>query len=68
MKIDFTSRDIELMLMMLHEVLSDKIELNDPDVMSMEEFALLEKLENALRNSEASEQETFDAKTSNVYH
>jgi hypothetical protein len=68
MKVDLTARDLELMLMLLNDEVTDKIDLNDPNIIAIEEFTLLEKLENALRNGAAFEQETFDMKTSNVFH
>jgi len=68
MKIELSSRDIELILLLLQESVSDKLDTNNPDALSLEEFALMERLENALRNIEASEQDILDIKSGTVYH
>jgi hypothetical protein len=70
MKVDLSSRDIELLLLLINESASpDGFTLNDAGVFSFEELALIEKLESALKKCEMIEKTMLDAPSSDtVYH
>jgi hypothetical protein len=59
---------MELLLLLMNDVIADKLDMNDPDAVTIEELSLIEKLENALRTVASSEQDFFGVKTGNVYH
>jgi len=60
MKIDITAREIELMLMLLSDVASDDTSDKPSSFYSIEEIALMEKFEAALRKSDLIEPELLD--------
>jgi 3-deoxy-D-arabino-heptulosonate 7-phosphate (DAHP) synthase class II len=68
MKLDLTLRDIELMLMLMHEAATLDTGENAQPVFTMEEMALIDKLETALKREEILSQEIFDTSVSTLTH
>jgi hypothetical protein len=62
MKIDFTMREIEIILMLLNEVASEEFPLGNSAFYSVDELTLVNKLENALK-AEMLLKETLDMET-----
>jgi len=60
MKIDLTPRDIELLLELLSDTVTDELDFKSPITYSIEELALIDKLETALRKSDLDEPELMD--------
>jgi hypothetical protein len=60
MKIDLTARDIELLLTLLADTISDDQGFKSPIAYSIEELALIDKLEAALRKGDMEEPELMD--------
>jgi len=51
MKIDFTPREVELLLMLINDVADADMALAEPAVYSIEELSIIGKLEAALRQN-----------------
>ena len=64
MKVDLTTRDIELILSLLSESAGDDIYFKSSMLYSMEELMLLEKLESALSKCDSKEADILDTGSS----
>jgi hypothetical protein len=60
MKIDLTARDIEILLTLLADNVSDEEGCKMPIAFSIEELAIIDKLEAALRKDNIEEPELMD--------
>jgi hypothetical protein len=68
MKMDLTPRDIEYLLLLVNEMIADKMDMNDPEAVSIDEMMLVEKLETALNSMTTNEHDIFGGKSTNMYH
>ncbi len=68
MKIELSVRDIEIILSLLSEVTMDEYGMMSNSSSAMEEFALLDKLETALKRGLLMERELLDTSGSNLCH
>ena len=70
MKVELTQRDIELLLILLNEnAVGDLGDLKNQPSFSIEELALIDKLEAAIRQNELLDKILFDvSKSDNTYH
>ena len=68
MKVELTARDIELMIALLAQSASDDMFFNPSQLFSIEEMALLEKLESALRKCDPKEVDILDTGSSGFCH
>jgi len=71
MKIDLTSREVELILALLSDIAADgeEFDLNTQSALSIEELALIEKLEMALKREELlSEKSLMNLNNNNLLH
>jgi len=68
MKVELTSRDIELILSLLAESASEELYFRSSSLYSVEEIALLEKLESALRKCDLKEADILDTGSSGFCH
>lgn len=60
MKIDLTERDIELLLSLLADAATDDVNYRPSSFFSIEEIALIDKLEAALKKGDLDEPELMD--------
>jgi hypothetical protein len=60
MKIDLTARDIEILLTLLADSVTDENGYKTPMAFSIEELAIIDKLEAALRKENLGEPELMD--------
>jgi len=70
MKIDLTQKEIELLLLLMNDVFIDDLGSNDTTILTIEERALMEKLEAALRSTYIFEKGLLSGNTdpSNLSH
>ena len=68
MKIELSMRDIGIILSLLSEVAMDEYGMMSNSSSSMEEFALMDKLETALQRGLLVEHELLDTSGSNLCH
>lgn len=68
MRVELTQREIELLLLLMNDMFADGMGGDDAPIMSLEERALMEKLEAALRSTSLFEKNVLDANSSNLSH
>jgi hypothetical protein len=68
MKIDLTHRDIELILSVLYETAGKEIEISMQGSFTIDDLALIDKLEAALKRGEFFGEDSIHAPVSDLYH
>ena len=70
MKIDLTKKEIELLLLLMNDVFIEDLGSIDTPILTLEERALMEKLESALRSTYIFEKGLLDSNPnpSNLSH
>lgn len=65
MKIELTEKEIELLLLLINDVVTNNFNVNGKPIYSLEEINLIEKFENALKLHEISKKNILDLEKDN---